>query len=104
MLHARNTAFNIPCLFVQVKWAPDNLDGYLNFYSVSADGRVTNWTLVKTALWCNDSLFITFNKALTNIGEDSISHSISGNYYLSLHSYLSNHSHSFPKPFEEPIK
>ena len=35
----------------QVKWAPDNLDGYLNFYSVSGDGRVTNWTIVKTALW-----------------------------------------------------
>ena len=28
---------------VQVKWSKDNLDGYLNFYSVSGDGRVTNW-------------------------------------------------------------
>ena len=24
---------------LQVKWATDNLDGYLNFYSVSGDGR-----------------------------------------------------------------
>ena len=63
-----------------MKWAPDNLDGYLNFYSVSADGRVTNWTLVKTALWCNDVLFITFNKTLVHIGEDSISDSISGKF------------------------
>lgn len=40
-----------PRTLAQVKWAPDNLDGYLNFYSVSGDGRVTNWTIVKTALW-----------------------------------------------------
>ena len=25
----------------------DDLDNYLNFYSVSGDGRVTNWSLVK---------------------------------------------------------
>ena len=31
----------------QVKWAPDNDDGYLNFHSISGDGRVSNWTLVK---------------------------------------------------------
>jgi dynein intermediate chain 1 len=24
----------------QVRWGKDNLDGYLNFYSVSGDGRV----------------------------------------------------------------
>ena len=34
------------CL-LKVKWAPDNDDGYLNFHSVSGDGRVSNWTLVK---------------------------------------------------------
>lgn len=32
---------------LQVKWAPDNDEGYLNFHSVAADGRVSNWTLVK---------------------------------------------------------
>ena len=26
----------------QVKWVRDNLDGYLNFYSVSGDGRSIN--------------------------------------------------------------
>ena len=30
-----------------MKWAPDNDDGYLNFHSISGDGRVSNWTLVK---------------------------------------------------------
>ncbi len=50
----------------QIKWAKDNLDGYLNFYSVSGDGRVTNWTIVKTALWFNDTLNIQFSKNLAN--------------------------------------
>ena len=31
----------------QVRGVSDNLDGYLNFYSVAGDGRVTNWTIVK---------------------------------------------------------
>ena len=31
----------------QVRWVKDNLDGYLNFYSIAGDGRITNWTIVK---------------------------------------------------------
>lgn len=54
----------------QVKWAKDNLDGYLNFYSVSGDGRVTNWTIVKTALWFTDTLNISFSKCLQNFSEE----------------------------------
>ena len=54
-------------LFSQVKWAPDNLDGYLNFFSISADGRVTNWTIVKSKLWSNDILEIPFCKPLANL-------------------------------------
>lgn len=53
----------------QVKWVRDNLEGYLNFYSVSGDGRVTSWTIVKTCLWHTDELVITFAKELTNYGE-----------------------------------
>ena len=33
----------------QVRWAPDNDDGYLNFHSTSGDGRVSNWILVKVS-------------------------------------------------------
>ena len=62
----------------QVKWAPDNLDGYLNFYSVSGDGRVSNWTIVKTALWTNDTLLINFCKTLNNLGEESVSDLLMG--------------------------
>ena len=53
----------------QVKWVRDNLDGYLNFYSVSGDGRVTNWTLVKNCLWHSDQLTIRFARQLTNLAE-----------------------------------
>ena len=56
---------------IQVKWAKDNLDGYLNFYSVSGEGRVNNWMIVKTALWFNDTLNIHFNKQLSNFALDS---------------------------------
>ena len=62
----------------KVKWAPDNLDGYLNFYSVSGDGRVSNWTIVKTALWTNDTLLINFCKTLSNLGEESVSELLMG--------------------------
>ena len=64
----------------QVKWAPDNLDGYLNFHSVSGDGRVSNWTIVKTALWTNDTLVINFCKTLNNLGEESVSNLLMGKY------------------------
>ena len=64
--------------YFQVKWAPDNLDGYLNFYSVSGDGRVSNWTIVKTALWTNDTLLINFCKTLNNLGEESVSDLLMG--------------------------
>ena len=50
----------------QVKWVKDNLDGYLNFFSISGDGRVTNWTIVKTTLWHSDKLVLDFTAGLEN--------------------------------------
>lgn len=38
----------------QVAWQKDDLDNNLNFYSVSSDGRVTSWTLVKNELTYTD--------------------------------------------------
>ena len=52
--------------YLQIHWAKDNLDGYMNFYSCSGDGRVTNWTLVKTSLWFSDLLVVNFTKELKN--------------------------------------
>ena len=48
----------------------DNLDGYLNFFSIGGDGRVTNWTIVKTSLWHSDFLQVNFTQTLTNIKQD----------------------------------
>lgn len=39
---------------MQVKWQKDDLDGNHNFLSVSADGRVVSWTLVKHELVFTD--------------------------------------------------
>lgn len=50
-----------------MKWAPDDLDNYLNFYSVSGDGLVTNWTLVKCLLRNCEKMKIRFNAKLDNI-------------------------------------
>ena len=55
-----------------MKWAPDNLGGFLNFFSISADGRVTNWTLVKSKLWSNDILEIPLCKPLVNLESDEV--------------------------------
>ncbi|CAH1797516.1 unnamed protein product [Owenia fusiformis] len=38
----------------QVRWQKDDLDNNLNFFSVSSDGRVVSWTLVKNELHYND--------------------------------------------------
>lgn len=35
---------------LKVKWQKDDLDGNMNFYSVSSDGRVVCWTLSKVKL------------------------------------------------------
>eukprot|EP00918_Siedleckia_nematoides_P049891 GHVU01109260.1.p1 GENE.GHVU01109260.1~~GHVU01109260.1.p1 ORF type:complete len:711 (+),score=130.97 GHVU01109260.1:17-2149(+) len=38
----------------QVRWQKDDLDNNLNFYSVSSDGRVVSWTIVKNELHYTD--------------------------------------------------
>lgn len=38
----------------QVKWQPENLDSHMNFCSISGDGRVVNWVLVKNELMHTD--------------------------------------------------
>nr|XP_039272582.1 dynein intermediate chain 2, ciliary-like [Styela clava] len=43
----------------QVKWQKDDLDNNLNFFSVSSDGRVVSWTLVKNELIFTDVITLT---------------------------------------------
>ena len=39
----------ISCIVLQVKWQKDDLDNNLNFFSVSSDGRIVQWTIVKVS-------------------------------------------------------
>lgn len=51
----------------QVKWQKDDLDGNMNFFSVSSDGRVVSWTLCKSELVHTDVLTLS----IENGGESS---------------------------------
>ena len=42
----------------QVKWQKDDLDGNMNFFSVSSDGRVVSWTIIKVTSLLNN--FISY--------------------------------------------
>ena len=44
----------------QVRWQKDDLDNNLNFYSVSSDGRVVQWTLVKVSNVVNPFCWTAF--------------------------------------------
>ena len=50
----------LPFCITQVKWAKDTIDECLNFYSVSEDGKVINWTIIKSALISGDAINIPF--------------------------------------------
>ena len=50
----------------KVKWATDTVEGYLNFYSASGDGKVINWTIVKTSLISATMMNIPFCERLEN--------------------------------------
>ena len=36
-------------LCVQVRWQKDDADNNMNFFSVSSDGRIVHWTIVKVS-------------------------------------------------------
>ncbi|EGF81513.1 hypothetical protein BATDEDRAFT_34804 [Batrachochytrium dendrobatidis JAM81] len=44
-----------------VSWQKDDLDDNLNFYSVSSDGRVTQWTLLKNELLHTDVISLKYD-------------------------------------------
>lgn len=48
----------------QVKWQKDDLDSNHNFFSVSSDGRVVSWTLVKNELVFTDIINLSLEGAI----------------------------------------
>ena len=51
-----------------MKWVPDSIDGYLNFYSTSGDGRVAIWTIIKTSITFAEAINVPFCRRLENFG------------------------------------
>ncbi|XP_060790963.1 dynein, axonemal, intermediate chain 1, paralog 2 [Neoarius graeffei] len=54
----------------QVKWQKDDLDKNHNFFSVSSDGRVVSWTLVKNELLFTDIITLSIEAAVSEGGDD----------------------------------
>ncbi|XP_062254077.1 dynein, axonemal, intermediate chain 1, paralog 2 [Platichthys flesus] len=55
----------------QVRWQNDDMDNNHNFYSVSSDGRVVSWTLVKNELIYTDIIRLSLNGAVSEGPEDT---------------------------------
>ncbi|KAM7422149.1 hypothetical protein PAMA_010293 [Pampus argenteus] len=55
----------------QVRWQNDDMDNNHNFYSVSSDGRVVSWTLVKNELVFTDIIRLSLNGAVSEGPEDT---------------------------------
>ncbi|XP_034539611.1 dynein, axonemal, intermediate chain 1, paralog 2 [Notolabrus celidotus] len=55
----------------QVRWQSDDMDNNHNFYSVSSDGRVVSWTLIKNELVFTDIITLSLNGAISEGPEDT---------------------------------
>ncbi len=49
----------------QVAWTEDDLAKNLNFFSISSDGRVTSWTIVKNEMLFNDVIELKLVQKVT---------------------------------------
>uniref|UniRef100_A0A3B4Y7L8 Dynein axonemal intermediate chain 1 n=1 Tax=Seriola lalandi dorsalis TaxID=1841481 RepID=A0A3B4Y7L8_SERLL len=55
----------------QVRWQNDDMDNNHNFYSVSSDGRVVSWTLVKNELVFTDIIRLSLNGVVSEGADGS---------------------------------
>ncbi|XP_029006101.1 dynein, axonemal, intermediate chain 1, paralog 2 isoform X2 [Betta splendens] len=55
----------------QVRWQNDDMDNNHNFYSVSSDGRIVSWTLVKNELVFTDIITLILNGTVSE-GPDGV--------------------------------
>ncbi|XP_065841953.1 dynein intermediate chain 2, ciliary-like [Oscarella lobularis] len=56
----------------EIRWQKNDFDDNLNFYSVGADGRVVNWTIVKNELRYSDALLLKIPSGPTDSGPGGI--------------------------------
>nr|KAJ3423062.1 cytoplasmic dynein with WD40 domain [Polyrhizophydium stewartii] len=71
----------------QVCWQKDDLDDNLNFFSVSSDGRVTQWTLLKNELLHTDVIALKYDNGEhgQNGAEDERLFSLAGGCCFDFH-------------------
>ncbi|KAM9102070.1 dynein axonemal intermediate chain 1 isoform 2-T2 [Sarcophilus harrisii] len=55
----------------QVRWQKDDMDNNLNFFSVSSDGRIVSWTLVKNELMHTDIIKLKV-EGTTTVGPEEL--------------------------------
>uniref|UniRef100_A0A671TTQ8 Dynein axonemal intermediate chain 1 n=1 Tax=Sparus aurata TaxID=8175 RepID=A0A671TTQ8_SPAAU len=72
----------------QVCWQNDDLDSNHNFYSVSSDGRVVSWTLVKNELVFTDIIRLSVNGAVSEGPEDAQQPSIASGTSFDFHKQI----------------
>uniref|UniRef100_A0A8C2UM17 Dynein axonemal intermediate chain 1 n=1 Tax=Chinchilla lanigera TaxID=34839 RepID=A0A8C2UM17_CHILA len=60
----------------QVKWQKDDMDHNLNFFSVSSDGRIVSWTLVKSELVHTDVIKLKVEGSTTEAPEGLQLHTV----------------------------
>ncbi|XP_045418901.1 dynein axonemal intermediate chain 1 isoform X2 [Lemur catta] len=53
----------------QVKWQKDDMDQNLNFFSVSSDGRIVSWTIVKSELVHTDVIKLKVEGSTMEVSE-----------------------------------
>ncbi|RKO91389.1 WD40-repeat-containing domain protein, partial [Blyttiomyces helicus] len=86
----------------QVGWQKDDLDDNANFFSVSSDGRVTQWTLLKNELNHTDVIKLRYDmdpsSDVTGSGEDEKLFSLAGGCCFDFHK---NSDHLFVVGTEE---
>lgn len=64
----------------EVKWGPDMQDGEINFYSISADGRVFNWVLMQNKLAITTIITLFMDKEYVG-GPEGMNIKLKGNLH-----------------------
>jgi len=74
----------------QVKWQPDNLDGLMNFCSISGDGHINNWVLVKNELMCTNVVSLKNVSSISELDDPLAVHSLASGTSIAFHPDNSN--------------
>ncbi|KAJ3416508.1 cytoplasmic dynein with WD40 domain [Chytridiales sp. JEL 0842] len=70
----------------QVCWQKDDLDDNLNFFSISSDGRVNQWTLLQNELSSTDVIHLRYDsKNGLEDGEDDVLFNLAGGTCFDFH-------------------